>query len=198
MFFLVSGCVPEICKFLINENEFSGIDHGPPVSNGHGWNDPPAAALAMAKSKAASKTSTVNAITSPITQPLAGMPAPDPQPPQMNYGYQQPQGYYGAPPQQPTFEAQPAPPPANLMTPFQPQQSQDQLQQQGYQGFQPQMPPANQPQVQAAPPPEPPKPVEKGPIPAEHQVLQDVFNGLKNKCLSASNHPVSIFLMVCL
>ena len=39
--------------------------------------------------------------------------------------------------------------------------------------------------------PEPPLPVQKGPIPADHQILQEVFDGLKNRCLSASNHPVS-------
>ena len=39
--------------------------------------------------------------------------------------------------------------------------------------------------------PEPPQPVQKGPIPADHQILQEVFDGLKNRCLSASNHPVS-------
>jgi hypothetical protein len=39
--------------------------------------------------------------------------------------------------------------------------------------------------------PEPPQPVQKGPIPADHQILQEVFDGLKNRCISASNHPVS-------
>ena len=29
----------------------------------------------------------------------------------------------------------------------------------------------------------------KRPIPEEHQILQEVFDGLKNKCLAASNHP---------
>jgi hypothetical protein len=36
--------------------------------------------------------------------------------------------------------------------------------------------------------PEPPK--EKAPLPAEHAQIQDVFDGLKNKCLAAANHPV--------
>lgn len=40
--------------------------------------------------------------------------------------------------------------------------------------------------------PEPP--VEKGPIPSEHQVLQQVFDALRTKCLSAANHPVSRIL----
>merc|ERR1712012_1157269 len=29
----------------------------------------------------------------------------------------------------------------------------------------------------------------KGPIPAENQVLQDVFDGLKTRCLAAASHP---------
>ena len=63
---------------------------------------------------------------------------------------------------------------------------------QGYQGFQP----TPQPQQQApaalapAPAPEPPMPIEKGPIPSEHQILQEVFDGLKDKCVVAANHPV--------
>ena len=92
----------------------AAIDHGIPVSSGPGWNDPPAAALHLAKKaqkKAIAATNTVNAITSPITQPLAmgGGAEPEqpppmgmgsnpgmPPPPQMNYGYQQPQqNYYG-------------------------------------------------------------------------------------------------------
>ena len=151
--------------------------------------------MALAKSKAAAKTNTVNAITSPITQPLIGMPAAEPeQPPPMNYGYQQSaaQNYYGAP-QQPAFEPQPAPPPANLMTPYQPQAPQQPVQNNPYGGFQPQQggfQPQQPVQQQMAPAPEPPKPVEKGPIPSEHQILQEVFDGLKNKCLTASNHPV--------
>lgn len=37
--------------------------------------------------------------------------------------------------------------------------------------------------------PEPPKP--KAPIPTEHQIIQDVFDGLRGRCLAAANHPVS-------
>ena len=83
------------------------------MSSGPGWNDPPAAALHIAKKKAAvvAATNTVNAITSPITQPLAmgGGVEPEqpppmglgsnpgmPPPPQMNYGYQQSQQNYYA------------------------------------------------------------------------------------------------------
>ena len=49
---------------------------------------------------------------------------------------------------------------------------------------------AQQPPRPVTPPPEPPQPVQKGPIPADHQILQEVFDGLKNRCLAASNHPV--------
>ncbi len=34
-------------------------------------------------------------------------------------------------------------------------------------------------------------PVEKGPIPQEHKVLQEVFDGLRSRCVAAANHPVS-------
>ena len=63
---------------------------------------------------------------------------------------------------------------------------------QGYQGFQPTPPPQQQaPAALApAPAPEPPMPIEKGPIPSEHQILQEVFDGLKDKCVVAANHPV--------
>ena len=39
--------------------------------------------------------------------------------------------------------------------------------------------------------PEPPKPVEKGPIPAEHVILQTVLDKLANQCLTTSNNPVT-------
>ena len=39
--------------------------------------------------------------------------------------------------------------------------------------------------------PEPPKPVEKGPIPAEHVILQTVLDKLANQCLTTSNNPVA-------
>merc|ERR1719259_1391633 len=60
---------------------------------------------------------------------------------------------------------------------------------------QPQLPPAmmepaapgQQQTIQQAPPP--PAPVEKAPIPAEHQVIQDVFDALRTKCVAAASHP---------
>ena len=63
-----------------------------------------------------------------------------------------------------------------------------------FQGYQPMAPQPLQhatPQPPQPQTPEPPQPVQKGPIPADHQILQEVFDGLKNRCLSASNHPVS-------
>merc|ERR1712186_320164 len=60
---------------------------------------------------------------------------------------------------------------------------------------QPQLPPAmmepaapvQQQTIQQPPPP--PAPVEKAPIPAEHQVIQDVFDALRTKCVAAASHP---------
>ncbi|XP_078319996.1 protein transport protein Sec31A-like isoform X1 [Crassostrea virginica] len=40
----------------------------------------------------------------------------------------------------------------------------------------------------AVPPPEPPKPVEKGPIPSEHKVLQDIFTSLVHNCSSVASN----------
>ena len=60
---------------------------------------------------------------------------------------------------------------------------------QGYQGFQP-TPLQQATAPTPAPAPEPPMPIEKSPIPSEHQILQEVFNGLKDKCVFAANHPV--------
>ena len=57
------------------------------------------------------------------------------------------------------------------------------------QGYQPPQQAPQQPPKQETP--EPPQPVQKGPIPADHQILQDVFDGLKTRCMAASNHPVS-------
>ena len=179
---------------------FLGIDHGPPVSSGPGWNDPPPAALAMAnKPKAVPKT--VNAITSPITSPLGLAEPSQSQAPPMNFGGHQQQGYYHqqqAYGDQGSYGQVAAPPPPMTMMQPQPQQPygvpQDPMQQQqqqdfqGYQGFQP----AAQPTAAAppAPAPEPPKPVVKGPIPAEHQILKEVFDTLKDKCLASASHPV--------
>merc|ERR1719249_335623 len=61
---------------------------------------------------------------------------------------------------------------------------------------QPQLPPAmmepaapvQQQTIQQQAPP-PPAPVEKAPIPAEHQVIQDVFDALRTKCVAAASHP---------
>ena len=41
----------------------------------------------------------------------------------------------------------------------------------------------------AARPAEPPKPVPKGPVPAEHAVLEEVFTKLANQCLSSARNP---------
>lgn len=52
-------------------------------------------------------------------------------------------------------------------------------------------PQEHQAEIQAAasvPPPEPPKPVEKGPIPSEHKVLQDIFSSLVHNCSNVASN----------
>ncbi|KAL5017881.1 hypothetical protein ScPMuIL_003603 [Solemya velum] len=49
-------------------------------------------------------------------------------------------------------------------------------------------PQEHQVQPQTPPPPEPVKEIQKGPIPAEHQILQDIFNSLVHNCLSAARN----------
>lgn len=40
-------------------------------------------------------------------------------------------------------------------------------------------------------PPEPPKPVEKGPMPSEHKVVQDIFSSLVHNCSNVATNAVS-------
>ena len=184
-------------RFFDNLYLFLGIDHGIPVSSGPGWNDPPAAALALAKARAEKKTNTVNSITAPITapimQPLAGVPetAPPVQAPPMNYGYQQP--YYGQ--QQQSYDQ--APVSAPMMPPMTPAAPAANMsyQQGGYYDPNNVMTPQAPEPVSAAPPApvQPVQPVEKGPIPAEHLIIQEVFDTLRERCLAAANHPVTNF-----
>ena len=176
------------------------------MSSGPGWNDPPAAALALAKARAEKKTNTVNSITAPIMQPLAGVPetpAPPVQTPPMNYGYQQ--NYYGQQQQQsyePTPVSAPMMPPVAPIAPAVPTAPANMPYQTGGTYYDPNniMTPQAPEPVQAAPPApaapaEPPKPVEKGPIPAEHLIIQEVFDALRERCLAAANHPVTIFAL---
>ena len=37
-----------------------------------------------------------------------------------------------------------------------------------------------------------PEPVAKAPVPDDHKVLQDIFDGLTKQCLAASGNPVSL------
>jgi len=73
---------------------------------------------------------------------------------------------------------------------FQPAPVQSQPQGQGFPGYSQgppvqEAPPANQP-----PAPQPPAEVEPpAPIPAEHQVIQDVLESLRSKCQQAASHP---------
>ncbi|XP_064595245.1 protein transport protein Sec31A-like isoform X2 [Liolophura sinensis] len=49
-------------------------------------------------------------------------------------------------------------------------------------------PAEHQPAPQPAKPVEPPKPVEKGPIPQEHVVLKEIFDGLVNGCMNSATN----------
>lgn len=51
-----------------------------------------------------------------------------------------------------------------------------------------QAPPAQEQQLPKVSKPEPPAPVPKGPIPAEHQVLHDIFDTLVQRCLGAATN----------
>ena len=46
-------------------------------------------------------------------------------------------------------------------------------------------PPSHEPSARAAPTP-PPAPVVKGPLPSEHQIIQDTFDLLANRCQQAT------------
>ncbi|CAF4758822.1 unnamed protein product, partial [Rotaria sp. Silwood2] len=49
------------------------------------------------------------------------------------------------------------------------------------------VPPSHEPSVRKAPtPPPPPTPVVKGPLPSEHQIIQDTFDLLVNRCQQAT------------
>ncbi|XP_013384747.1 protein transport protein Sec31A-like [Lingula anatina] len=91
----------------------------------------------------------------------------------------------------------PAPIPSNLYNPAehaakQPEQAPPtgQFPAGGFYNPQEHQPPPQPPQqTMAAPAPTPSQPIEKGPIPAEHQVLQDIFNDLNNRCLNRATNP---------
>ena len=78
----------------------------------------------------------------------------------------------------------PAAPPSTSNQGFQHQPRQFQQQSGGYQ------PP--QQQAAAPAPAAAPEPVNlpKAPIPQQHQIIQDVFDSLRTKCVTAANHPV--------
>jgi len=153
-----------------------GEGWAPPVSSGYGWNDPPPATVA----KNAFSRQTPAAPVQPAEPPqqfFTPAPVQQQQPTPGWGGFQQQQ-----PPHQQQFQAPPQPepaPPANQPATwggFQPAAAQQP----------PQGPPANQQQQQAAAP-EPAQP--PAPIPAEHQVIQDVMESLRSKCQQASSHP---------
>ncbi|GBN17428.1 Protein transport protein Sec31A, partial [Araneus ventricosus] len=125
-----------------------------------GWNDPPLL-------RQSTKTPVSNYDNqAPITRPFPDMPAePQMPPPSQNMG---PGGYFV-----PSYPAQPQapPPPAGFMNPS------------------PMVPNEMPEELKPAPvaAPEPPK--EKGPIPPEHQVLQDIFEDLRRQCQQVATNP---------
>ena len=140
------------------------------------WNDPPmvAAKVKPAKEYTGPEMPTFYTPTMPVTaqiqQPSIGQTQfyqpsmiqqqqPQQQP---NLSYN-PQMLSSAPPQY-------NPPPTQTFNPVQQMQQVQSVQQ---------------------PPPQPEKPavIEKGPIPAEHQIIQNVFDTLLSKCLNSTNVP---------
>ncbi|XP_061191431.1 protein transport protein Sec31A-like isoform X2 [Saccostrea echinata] len=142
----------------------------PPVSDNHNvhsfmnnpppsaWNDPPP--LKEKKPKNPPTQYDGTAITSPLYGTLV------PQDPNQaggatNYSLYNPQEHQA--------EIQPAQPPRTLQNASAPPGSQQKA-------------------AASVAPPEPPKPVEKGPIPSEHQVLQDIFNSLVHNCSNVASN----------
>ncbi|CAL1287606.1 unnamed protein product [Larinioides sclopetarius] len=125
-----------------------------------GWNDPPLL-----------KQSTKTSVSSyepqaPITRPFPDMPAePQMPPPTQVRG---PGGYFV-----PSYTDQPQAPPPSA----------------GFMNPSPMMPNEMPAEPKPAPvaAPEPPK--EKGPIPPEHQVLQDIFEDLRRQCQQVATNP---------
>ena len=135
------------------------------------WNDPP---MVAPKVKA-------NPVKTEMDKPAFFQPTMPSAPMNNQYQFQNQfqsnqQAYQSQPPSMPQY--QPMQPPVQ--------------QYQQTQTFQPTIPTQQQPQVQQpVQPPVQEKPVEKGPIPAEHQELQTVFDTLLNKCVTASNVPTT-------
>lgn len=126
------------------------------------WNDPPHVKQSAKRPQGASVPTFDMA--APITAPLVGAPAPampEAAPPTFQGGY--------VPPPMPQFASQPLPSGAQAL----PQQAV--------------APPS--PPVPLAPPVPPAPPKEKGPIPKEHQILQEVFERLRVNCYDATLNP---------
>lgn len=144
----------------------------PMVSSGYGWNDPPAATVAKnAFSRKSNVTSSLP--TEPITTQFFTPEVP-PSHPAPSWGGFQP----GPASHQPVMN--------------QPQSGASSLITQPY-GLTPsygnEVPPANQPQPPSQAPVQQEPPQPPAPIPAEHQVIQDVLESLRSKCQQAASHP---------
>jgi protein transport protein SEC31 len=132
------------------------------------WNDPPMVTPKVKQAAPVIKEQEMPTFFQP-TMPVA------PSIPTMNN-----QSYYQ--PNQSNFSQQAPIPPQQFDYSSQPKQTFNPV---GQQRIQPSPLPQQQQQQQ----PIEQKPIEKSPIPPEHQIIQNVFDLLLNKCLSASNVP---------
>nr|XP_042906130.1 protein transport protein Sec31A [Parasteatoda tepidariorum] len=127
-----------------------------------GWNDPPPLKQPAAKTLSCEKpvSSTFESSAAPITSPFPELPVNEP------HVGQTPGGYFvpSFPPQNPAAVMNPA---ASMVPNT--------------------MPPPEETKQQQQHPVEQPK--EKGPIPPEHQVLQDIFEDLRRQCQQVATNP---------
>jgi len=185
-------------------------DHGgpgwkPPVSNAHGWNDPPPSVVSKPRTAPLTPSYTNQG---PISQPLMtqgqGQGAPEVLPPSSGF---QPAPIHNIAPAAPADYQQnnPAIPSSNSgWGGFQPAAVGGYNQGPGMMGGAPGMMGGapgmmggapgmmgGAPQAQEAPaqPPPAPEPVPLAPIPQEHVEIQEVLDGLLNRCKQASGHP---------
>lgn len=135
-----------------------------------GWNDPPPV-KPSAKLPQGTPAQTFD-LASPITTPLVGAPAPAvPETPAPTF-----QGGY-VPPAMPQFASQPLPSGTQV------------LPQQDVPPHLSILNPLATAAVSPSPAAPPPPPKEKGPIPEENQVLQDVFEELRVNCVQTATNP---------
>ncbi|XP_050309032.1 protein transport protein Sec31A isoform X2 [Anthonomus grandis grandis] len=170
-----------------------------------GWNDPPVVNRSVRQQPKPDLVA-----SEPITHPIYGSAPVQTQPASNGYGYGDapfqppPMQPYGAPAPN-TFNPPPSgglPPSQSAYTP----QTVPFVPSGGDQGFNPGLPPSGgfntshfnqnaigggQSQAIAPPMPKPaaPQPVHKPPVPSEHEIIQKIFDELKERCNCTSNNP---------